>query len=49
MKQHIIMHDQKFNQMALAFRDSQAATLAFLGKTMLLAAIWISGYLAGLA
>ncbi|MGR8934538.1 MAG: hypothetical protein ACU837_09155 [Gammaproteobacteria bacterium] len=49
MKQHIIMHDQKANQMALAIRDSQEATLALLGKILLLLTVWGSGFLAGIS
>jgi hypothetical protein len=48
MKQHIIMHDQKMNQMTLAIRDSQEAAMTFVGKLLLLLVVWGLGFLAGL-
>jgi hypothetical protein len=49
MKQHIIMHDQKMNQMAYLVRTTHEEAIAFFGKSLLVLAIWGSGFLAGLS
>jgi hypothetical protein len=48
MKQQIIMHDQKTNQIALSIRDSKEAAMAFIEKSLLLLVVWGLGLLAGI-
>jgi hypothetical protein len=49
MKQHIIMHDQKANQIALSIRDSIEAIFDFIEKLLLFLIIWGLGLLTGLS
>lgn len=49
MKQQIIMHDQKANQIALSIRDSKAAAMAFIEKLLLFLVVWGLGLLTGLS
>lgn len=49
MKQQIIMHDQKANQLALSIRDSIEAIFDFVEKFLLFLIVWGLGLLAGLS
>lgn len=49
MKQQIIMHDQKANQIALSIRDSIEAAINFIEKFLLLLVVWGLGLLVGLS